>query len=232
MKILVQFPTFLRKSKFLSCIDKYDSMSSGNHDIFFNINCDYIDMSMNSSSTRLNIDNIIKKNKYRINYIHNSNKISAINANINVDFDVLLCASDDMIPVVNGWDNYIAENMSKYFPDLDGALHFNDGYAGNGLITLSILGKKLYEYFGYVYHPDYKSLYCDNEFTEMVYSIKRVQYVNDIIIKHEHYSRENNINSGDYDAAAEKTLVFAGRDGVVYTKRKELGFPRHKITND
>lgn len=232
MKILVQFPTFLRKSKFLSCIKQYDQMSSNNNEIFFNINCDYDDLSMNSTSAKLDINNAIKKNKYRINYIRNSNKINAINANINIDFDVVLCASDDMIPVENGWDKYISLNMNKYFPNFDGALHFNDGYAGKNLITLSILGRNLYNYFGYIYHPDYKSLYCDNEFTEVVYSINKVKYIDDIIIKHEHYSRENNINSGDYDTAAEKTLVFSGRDCFVYGKRKELGFPRERITND
>lgn len=69
-----------------------------------------------------------------------------------------------MIPCQKGYDNIIAVNMNKYFPNMDGALHFNDGRVGNSLFTLSIMGKKLYDQFGYIYHPDYKYTYCDNEF--------------------------------------------------------------------
>jgi len=231
MKILVQFPTLDRKEKFLKCLSLYDKLS-GSNEILFNINCDVEDKSMNNDLTRQEISNTVVKNKYKINYLENSNKISAINASIDEDFDVVVCASDDMIPVVEKWDEYISCNMQKHFPDLDGALHFNDGYAGGDLITLSILGKKLYDYFGYIYHPDYRSLYCDNEFTEVVYSQNKVKYIDDIIIKHEHYAREGNINSGDYDLAAKKTLFFSGRDSFVFNKRKELGFPIERITND
>jgi hypothetical protein len=232
MKLLVQFPTLCRKEKFLNCIAKYDNLCGDHNDIFFNINCDIDDGSMNNDSTRQSIKSVINKATYRINYLEKSNKISAINDKIDVDFDVVLCASDDMIPVVDKWDEYICCAMQEYFPNLDGALHFNDGYTENNLITLSILGKKLYDYFGYIYHPDYKSLYCDNEFTEVVKALSKVKYLPDIIIKHEHYSREGNINSGDLDFSAKKTLFFSGRDGEVYNKRKALGFPTEKITND
>jgi len=76
----------------------------------------------------------------------------------------VICASDDMVPKAWGWDNEIAIAMNQHFPDLDGCVHFNDGNTDGELITFSILGKRLYERFGYIYHPDYKSLYCDNEF--------------------------------------------------------------------
>ena len=233
MKILVQFPTLNRKDSFLHCLEKYESMSSKNNDILFNINCDAGDVSMNNNETIKNIDSIITKSKYKINYLINSNKISSINAHIDDNnFDVLLCASDDMIPVIQSWDLYISSNMIKYFPELDGALHFNDGYARDSLITLSIMGYKLYKYFGYIYHPDYKSLYCDNEFTEVVYGLNAVKYIDDIIIKHEHYTRDGNVNSGKYDQAAQKTLFYAGRDHIVFKERKFRGFPRERITND
>jgi len=58
------------------------------------------------------------------------------------------------------------------------------------------------------------------------------KYINKIIIKHEHYGEEGNSNSGDFDASAQKTLRYAGRDQVVFNRRRELGFPKQKITND
>ena len=122
--------------------------------------------------------------------------------------------------------------MTKHFPDLDGCTHFNDGYTNIKLITLSILGRKLYEHFGYIYHPDYKSLYCDNEFTQQVHKIGRVAYIDKVIIKHEHYGEKDNINSGDYDFAAQKTLRFSGRDELVFNEREKRGFPEYRITDD
>lgn len=239
MRILVQFPTFRRKEKFLDCFSKYVKMSSGKHSIHFNVNCDYNDETMNNFDTLDEISGVISGHDHcsiLATFGRNTTKIGAINAHIDErlgTFDVLVCASDDMIPQVFGWDDEIALAMTEHFPDMDGALHFNDGNENaKNLITLSIMGEKLYRYLGYIYHPDYKSLYCDNEFTDEVYSLQRVQYIDKVIIRHEHYSIGGNSNSGDYDAAAQKTLQFSGRDGVVYQQRKQLGFPRYRITND
>ena len=122
--------------------------------------------------------------------------------------------------------------MTENFPDTDGCVHFDDGYTHHQLITFSILGRKLYEHFGYIYHPDYKSLYCDNEFTQEVTRLGKVVYIDKVIVKHEHYGEKGNSNTGDVDFAAQKTLHFAGRDGVVFRSREERGFPRERITND
>lgn len=236
MKLLLQFPTLGRPEKFLDCFTKYLSLLSKENQVHFNINCDIDDLSMNNSAT---IDSI--KNKAAdfanvtcdINFDKGTNKISAINDHINdKDFDIVVCLSDDMIPLVSGWDKVISDKMQENFPDTDGCLHFNDGYTENKLITLSILGRKLYNYFGYIYHPDYKTLYCDDEFTQEVKRLNKVVYFEDVIVSHEHYSREGNINSGDYDYAAKKTLFYSGRDRFVFQERKKQGFPKWRITND
>jgi hypothetical protein len=190
---------------------------------------------MNNEEIQTNIRTMFTRSNisFSIFYDKNTNKISAINDHIDGnDFDIVICISDDMVPVVESWDKIISNYMNTFFPDTYGCLHFNDGYTQNKLITLSILGRKLYEYFGYIYHPDYKSLYCDDEFTQEVYKMNKVKYIGDVIISHEHYSREGNINSGDYDFAAQKTIYYSGRDGFVFKNRKELGFPKYRITND
>ena len=238
MNILIQFPTYARPDKFLSCISKYVEMASGKHQFHFNINCDKDDALTNNSkfiadvnSTLNHVDNIT----FNINFDVGTNKISAINDHIDAevfDFDIVICASDDMIPQEQNWDDTIATDMEMYFPNLNGALHYFDGYQKENLITLSILGRRLYEFFGYIYHPDYKSLYCDNEFTQKVYRLGRVKYIDHLIIKHEHYGESDNSNSGDFDLSAQKTLRYSGRDHMVFERRKELGFPSQRITND
>ena len=240
MKLLIQFPTLARQSKFTQCLSKYVNMASGLHEIMFNINCDVDDPTMNNDEARKNINDIFShqyntpnRAKAKVHYDRGTTKISAINDHIDAaSCDILICASDDMIPHVDGWDNEIAKAMEEHYPDLDGCVHFNDGVTDVKLITFSILGRKLYKHFGYIYHPDYKSLYCDDEFTQEVTRMDKVKYIDKVIIKHEHYGEKGNNNSGDLDFAAKKTLVYSGRDGMVFEHRKKLGFPKERVTND
>ena len=183
---------------------------------------------MNNEEMVSSINKILsKRHEARgvINFDEETDKISAINAHVDEQaFDVVICASDDMLPKVYSWDQRIATAMQKYFPDLDGCIHFNDGNTNGELITFSILGKKLYQYFGYIYHPDYKSLYCDDEFTQVVRAMGKEKYIDEVIITHEHYSLEGSDNHGDIDYAAKKTLHYSGRDHIVFKREKSLGF--------
>ena len=115
-------------------------------------------------------------------------KVEAINRDIPdpSTFDILLLASDDMIPIVNGYDTIIRDSMEQFYPDTDGVLFFNDGFTGNKLNTLVICGAKYYKRFNYIYYPEYKSFYCDNEFTDEAYRLKCQTYIDHTIIKHEH----------------------------------------------
>tara|TARA_Y100001938_G_C8082580_1_gene430054 strand:- start:762 stop:1472 length:711 start_codon:yes stop_codon:yes gene_type:complete len=236
MRLLVQFPTLARPEKFLRVLDSYVSKISSWNQIFFNINCDVDDETMNDAYIRERIKYILSKRNEAdgvVNYDSNTDKISAINAHIDEQsFDIVICASDDMVPKAYSWDQRIVEAMQDHFPSLDGCVHFNDGNTNGDLITFSILGRKLYEYFGYIYHPDYKSLYCDDEFTQVVKAMGKEKYIDNVIITHEHYSVEGTENHGDVDFAARKTLHYSGRDQLVFNKRKEMGFPKHRITAD
>ncbi len=236
MKLLVQFPTYGRAQKFLCVLEKYVDTVSPHHDVFFNINCDLNDLTMTSPYIQERIKFILSKMPNVdgiVNYDEDTNKISAINDHVDqYEFDIVICASDDMVPKAWGWDNEIAIAMQEHFPELDGCVHFNDGNTGGELITFSILGKKLYDHFGYIYHPDYKSLYCDDEFTQEVKRMGKEKYINKVIISHEHWSIEGSENHNQADIAVQKTLHYSGRDQLVFNKRKEMGFPKERITND
>jgi len=115
-------------------------------------------------------------------------KIHAINRDIPdpTTFDIILLISDDMIPMVKGYDDIIVNKMATLYPDTDGVLFFNDGYAGPRLNTLVICGSAYYQRFGYIYYPEYKSLWCDNEFMNVANKLGKQTYIHDVIIKHEH----------------------------------------------
>lgn len=138
-------------------------------------------------------------------------KIHAVNRDLDVfdnEWDVVLLASDDMIPQMIGYDQIIRDNMKNLYPDTDGVLWFNDGYQGDRLNTLCILGKKYYERFNYIYHPDYKSCWSDNEFMEVGNILGKQTYINQVIIRHEHpdwgygsidYVHNNNVKDWHHD---------------------------------
>ena len=154
-------------------------------------------------------------------YGNNKSKIEAINADLdNVDFDILLLASDDMIPVVKGYDTIIKNNMSKLYPDTDGVLWFNDGYQGNKLNTLCILGKKYYDRFGYIYNPEYISVWSDNEFMDVGNILGKQTYFDEVIIQHQH----PDWGFGERDMVHTNNLVNESKDRQTYIKRKEKNF--------
>lgn len=191
LKLLIKFPTRNRPDKFFKMLDKYYLYLRDNNFMFI-ITCDRDDVTMNNDSVHAKL-NSYPNLKY---YFGNSkSKIEAVNADIdsNIDFDILLLASDDMEPVLPGYDLNIKNKMSKYFSDTDGVLWYNDGFQRDNLNTLVIVGKKYYERFNYIYHPAYQSLYCDTEFTLVSKALRKVQYFDEILIKHIQYSIINEL---------------------------------------
>jgi hypothetical protein len=134
------------------------------------------------------IKEVLKNMNYAIVYGESKNKIDAINRDMEEagDYDILLLASDDMVPVFHGYDEVIRLRMEETFPDLDGVLWFNDGHAEDKLNTLVCMGRKYYERFNYIYNPVYKSFFCDNEFMDVANRLKKQKYFSECIIEHKH----------------------------------------------
>jgi hypothetical protein len=145
-------------------------------------------------------------------------KIHAINRDMpdTSQFDVLLLMSDDMVIQVHGYDKIIREYMQTHYPDTDGVLFFNDGHQGKHLNTIVICGSKYYTRFGYIYFPRYKSFYCDNEFTETAFRLRRQTYFDKVIIRHMHPNTTPNVPS---DALYDKNQAFLKEDYDLYIER-------------
>ena len=219
MKLLVKFPTRNRKNKFFKVLRQYQNLCEDLDNTYFLITLDNDDESMNPSD----VEDIFNTfNNIKVVYGTSNSKIHAVNRDIELvnDWDIVLLASDDMTPKVKGYDNIIRNKMKEFYSDTDGILWFNDGFQGEKLNTLCILGKKYYKRFNYIYHPDYKSCWSDNEFMEVGKILKKQTYIDSVIIKHEHpdwgYGNRdqihtNNINDYQYDLG-------------VYNRRKEINF--------
>lgn len=113
------------------------------------------------------------------------NKIDAINRDMDlVDqwWDILINISDDQVFIKKDFDLDIVNNMGN---DGDMFLHFPDGNQGD-LATMSIIGRKYYLRDGYIYNPNYESVYCDNEAQDVAKLRNCYKLVNTHIFNHEH----------------------------------------------
>jgi len=185
LKLLIKFPTRERPEKFFEVLDLYyHLLGSSNYE--FVISCDTDDITMNNTEV---LSRLKKYDNLTVCIGENKSKVEAINSDLNnKEFDILLLASDDMIPEVNSYDVIIKKIFQTRFPDLDGVLWLNDGFQGHNLNTLVIVGRKYYDRFNYIYHPDYKSLYCDTEFTLVSKALNKTIYVDTCLIRHQQYS--------------------------------------------
>jgi hypothetical protein len=184
MKLLIKFPTRSRRKQFFETFNKYQEYISEPTTRFL-ITIDEDDSDMNNDEVLS-----ILESYDNVSFVigQSNSKIHAINRDIDTseDWDIILLASDDMIPQVKGFDKVINTLMNANYPDTDGILFFNDGFKGQELNTLCILGKKYYEKFNYIYYPEYKSMWSDNEFMLVGNILEKQTYFDEVIIEHEH----------------------------------------------
>ncbi len=130
------------------------------------------------------------------------NKIDAINRDMDIfeGWDILINTSDDMEFQIKGFDNIIRQDFKGNF---DQVLHYTDGNQHANIMTMSIMGFDYYNRFGYIYHPDYKSLWCDAEATEVAHLLGKYQYMGDskVLFRHMHPAW----GLADYDEQYRKT---------------------------
>jgi len=226
MKFLFKYPSRQRPETFIKILNRYYEFLSGNHEYEFIVSLDEDDATMNNKAIR----NFMKgKENLKFHYGNNKSKIQAINADMekaDSDWDILFLISDDMTPKVKGFDDIIAQNMSNFFPDKDSLLHYNDGRVGNRLVTLTVMGRKMYDSLGYIYHPDYISLWCDNEQTEVSKKMKKYKYFDIVLVHHDWHG-------GKRDHARDKLYVrnesYFNIDKKMFEKRKKYGFPKNSV---
>jgi hypothetical protein len=213
-RILIKFPTRSRHEKAIDVINKYISFATDPDHIQIIVTIDQDDQPEKYIFTDPRI--VVKIG------VSNS-KIHAINRDMphHSTFDILLLASDDMIPIVRGYDDIIRTRMRENFPDGDGVLWFNDGFRQNRINTLVICGSKYYQRFGYIYYPEYKSLWCDNDFTDVANKLKRQVYFDIVIIKHEHPANNLDVKS---DKLYEYNNRYFSIDKQLYMMRRANNF--------
>ena len=202
MKILFKFATRSRPQKFFECIKNIqDNVESDNYIVLVSLDTDDKTMEWQKIKDRFKEAN---NGKVIPVWGESRNKIDAINRDIKASWkwDILINTSDDMMFTRKGFDTTIRTDMQNVFPDTDGFLHYNDGNQRDRVATMSIMGRKYYDRFGYIYHPSYESLFCDEEATQVAKLLGKHRYMGDIpIFRHLHPAW----GLGEYDEQYQRT---------------------------
>ncbi len=221
LKIVFKYTTRSRRSNFLRGIDSIINNLSDkvNYHIFTTIDTD--DDKMRP------LPEIIGNHTYIAGV--SKSKVDAINRdmdyiNSNYDWDLLINMSDDVVFTEKGFDNIIreqfnTENFVIGFNYLDRILHFPDGNRSD-LLTVSIIGREYYNRDNYIYNPEYKSLFCDNEAMEVAKMRGCYKFVDKVIFNHLHPA----YGKGNLDQQYQHTESFFYEDQIVYNKRKANNF--------
>ena len=226
--IVIKMATRERPDKFKKTLQKHIDYLSGKHNVRFIITMDEDDDSMNTDDMREWLESRGVPVKY--NYGQSKTKIEACNADLeNETGDILVLTSDDMIPCLEGYDDIISQGFDQCYPDYVGAIKFNDGLRPKEdlLMTLPVMGFPLYEAIGYLYHPDYTSIYCDNEMTSVCAKMNKLAISPTCIIRHE-WIHGNDPTADALHQRNESSEMYQ-KDGAVYNERMKIDFEVDKV---
>lgn len=220
-RLLIKIPTRSRPQKFFEMLDKFYANLSNEVPYTFLISLDEDDASMNNPAV---IEKLSKYSHLFFYFGKGASKVEAYNRDIEKHsvFDVLLVASDDLEPVEYAFDLIILEEMLGVFPDFDGVLCFSNEFHYSNANIAPVMGKRFYDRFGYVYNPQYKSLYCDNELTDVARKLHKNFDSNIVLMRHNHPAFGRAALDALYVRNENPQLT--SQDYVLYKERKKRGF--------
>jgi hypothetical protein len=224
MKILLKCPTRSRPEKVKKTLSAYLRFANNPGQMGVALSCDIDDPTMQDTTEIRRVMSAFGWS--RVFYSANRTKIQACNANmseIDYDWDIVVLVSDDMIPQIRGYDDIIRNEFLAAFPDRNGILWPNDGAQGDKLNTLCIFGRAFYEKQGFIYHPEYKSLFCDTELTDQCKNEYKsiCRYIPYCIIRHEHPGTGFAQNM---DKLYQKNQTYWNEDMYTYIRRKTYAY--------
>lgn len=214
MLISIIHPSLGRPVQARKCYDHWMQTCSGEHEIEWIV-------SLNRSDTELeNYEQCFIGAKVVLLRTNSSNMVQATNQAAKVCAgELLILVSDDMwSPEM--WDSRI---LHKYeMIDGAGILQVFDGITAQKL-TIPIMNRLAYLKLGYMYHPEYISMYADDDLRKTALKHDMLYNATDIVIEHKHYS----VGKSKYDKtyATENSRLAWKQGEQLYFERAKLQFP-------
>lgn len=217
MKLLVNYPSRSRPHKFMTTLKGYVDTSSKLHEIHYLIKIDSDDISMTNPRIKSFLDSL-NISYDLITLTDCKGKIDAINRHVkDYEFDAVVCIADDIQVIEPRWDDII---FRDFHGDYDRCINYNTDPRledFKSLLVMPIIGKPLFDAFGYIYHSDYVSEYCDNEQTEVFENLGKILHKDQKVFRHDWW--------GNQDALMARNVQWGHSiDKITYTGRKSRNF--------
>lgn len=219
-KFLFKYASRSRRENFFRGLDSIvNNIQTDNYQIICSFDVDDKEMIGGDVKSRL-----AGYDKVKAYWGTSESKVAAINRDTcfaDEDWSILINFSDDQIFTVKAFDTLIVDAANK-FKDTDFFLHCHDNNQ-NRLATMSIIGREHFERTGYIYPPDYVSLFCDNHVQEYAKRLGKYYYMGDKvrIMQHLHpiFTKEVPM-----DEQYKHTESFYNQDKATYMKHLENNF--------
>lgn len=184
-KILVKYTSRGRPDRFFDGMETiYGNCAKVEHLIVL-VTCDLDDNTMNTPEVR---DRINGYTNAHVIYGTSTGKINAINRDLDImpdsfsDYDILVNFSDDMRFTYYGWDECIRRDFARL--DLSFYMAYLDEDTNGILSTMLIAGKDWINKFGFIYDPQFISLWCDVLVEDCAKYLAKYEYTGYTIYKH------------------------------------------------
>lgn len=134
--------------------------------------------------------------------------------------DILIYLSDDF-KCPDNWGQLIEEQFKDVTTPL--LIKVDDSYQvfGKDVLTIPIMNRALYEKLGYFFHPEYRSMFCDQDLYHVVNNMGAIRFCPHLVFPHEHYC--NGKSKMDETYKRSNTNWDSGK--ALYARRKAEGFP-------
>ncbi len=222
MKILVKFPSRERPERFADTLKEWVRLADDTSNLHFLFSFDRDDESMWDASEKITPLDI----NASIFFGTSNSKVHAINRDIEkvtAPWDIVLVISDDMWPVLKGWDTLIRKTMKEHHPDLDGSLWFPDGKQKD-ICTLPCVGRTYYDRTGEIYDHRFTSVFCDDLHTHQAKALGKLTFVDTIIAKHMHWANFSEVKK-DALYLKNETQAIWDKDKALYQSIMDKGLP-------
>jgi hypothetical protein len=181
-KVLIKIPSRGRPERLIKALDSIFMNVADVDNILVSCTLDEDDETVNNESFR---QKIAEYKNTTIEWGLSNSKIHAVNRSVpESGWDIIVIGSDDIYFNLYGFDQHIRSEMFRHFPDGDGYLHFKEKDSGEVLNVMTVIDRKYYDRFNYIYHPDYVSLFADNEQFEVAKMLGRYVYLSYEIMEH------------------------------------------------
>lgn len=89
------------------------------------------------------------------------------------------------------------------------------------VLTIPIMNRKLYERLGYLWHPEYKSMFCDEHLYWTCYKLGAIKAAWHLNFEHQHCS----VGKAENDETYKRSSANWEQGKALFAKHKAMGFP-------